>query len=168
MEATTRVRRECEGTVVRVVIENFNNNMTAREMECLWKQQELYVDMIERKLREGEEEAWRRTSQREHKLITRLIKKDQELLEMTAKVARLEASLTRGSIKLRQDLRDKIQHDHSYITPLQGAGPEISVPIKKDQTSKSTQTFGLDKSVWRYSEDEMKNASLLLFLKAGK
>ena len=117
MEAPTK---EFKG---RVVIENFR--MTEGEMERLWAEQNKYIDLLERRLREGEEEAWRMTSRREYLLMLRLIRKEEKLREQTDKIAELKASLAPSSVKMRQISVEKIKHDHDYSSPLQGAGVYI-------------------------------------------
>ena len=117
MEAPTK---EFKG---RVVIENFR--MTEGEMERLWAEQNKYIDLLERRLREGEEEAWRMTSRREYLLMLRLIRKEEKLREQTDKIAELKASLAPSSVKMRQISVEKIKHDHDYSSPQQGAGVNI-------------------------------------------
>ena len=108
MEATSRTR------VVRVVI---NFNKTVGELERLVAEQEEYINLLEKKLRDGQEEAWRKTSLREHELMLRLVKKEQKLREMTARTADLKAQLAPGSVKLRENFLENIEHDHDYTTP---------------------------------------------------
>ena len=110
MEATTCVGPEA----VRDVIEKFNK--TVGELNRLVAEQEEYINLLEKRLREGQEEAWRKTSLREHKLMLRLVKKDQKLREMTARTADLKAQLAPGSVKLRQNFLVNIEHDHDYLT----------------------------------------------------
>lgn len=76
---------ESPGDVSRVIIDDFN--LPAQEMSRLWAQQDKYIDLLESKL-----EKMSRVSQREQMFMFKLIKKKQELKEMTTQLEKLKAS----------------------------------------------------------------------------
>ena len=63
-----------EAGVVRVTIDHLS--MTAQEISRLWADQDKYIDLLESRLGKA--------SQREQKMMSKLLKKKQELFEMTA------------------------------------------------------------------------------------
>ena len=74
-----------EAGVVRVTIDHFS--MTAQEMSRLWADQDTYIDLLESRLEKG--------SQREQRMMSELVKKRQQLHEMTAQWEKLKASRVR-------------------------------------------------------------------------
>ena len=67
--------------VMRVVIENFN--MTAKEMERLWAEQDKYINLLESQLRQSKKKV-KKESQRVQMFRSKVIKKKQELLAQRA------------------------------------------------------------------------------------
>ena len=162
--------------------------MTAKEMERLWAEQDKYIDL----LLEGQEEASRKASQREHELLVLLVKKKREVNEMKALIAELKASLAWSPDKLRQTL-EKVSHDHKYIksdrkesesqavlriqnskstqTDLRCQTTQSTQTVLRCQSTQSTQTVlrcqrthsTQTESSATYTKDEIKNGSLLAF-----
>ena len=157
--------------VMRVVIENFD--MTAKEMERLWTEQDKYINLLESQLRQSEEKV--------QMFRFKVIQKKQEVVEKNAEIAKLKASLARSPDELRQTLR-KVRLDHDYIKPVKEAGPDKSdrrketesqavmrienskstQTVLKVQSTQSTQTESSTKSRI-YTEDDIKKGSLLMF-----
>ena len=71
-----------EAGVVRVTIDHFN--LTAEEISRLWADQDKYIDLLESRLGKA--------SQREQKMMSKLLKKKQELFKMTAQLEKVEVS----------------------------------------------------------------------------
>ena len=76
---------ESPDDVSRVTIDDFN--LPAQEMSRLWADQDRYIDLLESKLGKMS-----RVSQREQMFMFKLIKKKQELKEMTTQLEKLKAS----------------------------------------------------------------------------
>ena len=148
MEADTSMRPECEGGVVRVVIDNFD--MTAGEMSRLWAEQDKYIDLLESRLREGEEKVRGETSRREQMLVMRLTGKEQELQEMTAQIAELKASQAPSSAQLRQTLLD----------------PAVNLVIQRltkecDQQKKAAEEAQNELAAWKFTPDSATGKRLM-------
>lgn len=166
---------------MRVVIENFD--MTAREVERLWAEQDKYIDLLESQLRESEEKV-RKESKRAQMFKWKVIKKKLEVHEKNVEIAKLKASLARSPDLLRQTLTT-VRRDHNYArpVPVEDAGAEKSEreeetesqavlriknskstqTVLNSKSSQSTQTESSAKSTWIYTEDEIKKGSLLMF-----
>ena len=71
-----------EAGVARVTIDHFN--LTAEEISRLWAAQDKYIDLLESSLGKA--------TQREQKMMSKLLKKKQELFEITAKLEKLKGS----------------------------------------------------------------------------
>ena len=148
MEADTSMRPECEGGVVRVVVDNFD--MTAGEMSRLWVEQDKYIDLLESRLREGEEKVRGETSRREQMLVMRLTGKEQELQEMTAQIAELKASQAPSSAQLRQTLLD----------------PAVNLVIQRltkecDQQKKAAEEAQNELAAWKFTPDSATGKRLM-------
>ena len=148
MEADTSMRPECEGGVVRVVIDNFD--MTAGEMSRLWAEQDKYIDLLESRLREGEEKVRGETSRREQMLVMRLTGKEQELQEMSAQIAELKASQAPSSAQLRQTLLD----------------PAVNLVIQRltkecDQQKKAAEEAQNELAAWKFTPDSATGKRLM-------
>ena len=148
MEADTSSRPECEGGVSRVVIDNFD--MTAGEMSRLWAEQDKYIDLLESRLREGEEKVRGETSRREQMLVLRLTGKEQELQEMTAQIAELKSAQAPSSAQLRQTLLD----------------PAVNLVIQKmskecDQQKKAAEEAQNELAAWKFTADSATGKRLM-------
>ena len=148
MEADTSMRPECEGGVVRVVNDNFD--MTAGEMSRLWAEQDKYIDLLESRLREGEEKVRGETSRREQMLVMRLTGKEQELQEMSAQIAELKASQAPSSAQLRQTLLD----------------PAVNLVIQRltkecDQQKKAAEEAQNELAAWKFTPDSATGKRLM-------
>ena len=66
-------------------MENFD--ISPSEIANLWAEQDKYIDLLESRLRESE-----KTSRREQSLMTKLIRKNQELYKVKAELAELKKS----------------------------------------------------------------------------
>ena len=148
MEADTSMRPDCDGGVTRGVIDNFD--MTAGEMSRLWAEQDKYIDLLESKLREGEEKVRGETSRREQMLVMRLTGKEQELQEMTAQIAELKAAQAPSSAQLRQTLID----------------PAVNLVIQKltkecDQQKKAAEEAQNELAAWKFTPDSATGKRLM-------
>ena len=148
MEADTSSRPDCEGGVARVVLDNFD--MTAGEMSRLWAEQDKYIDLLESKLREGEEKVRGETSRREQMLVMRLTGKEQELQEMTAQIAELKSAQAPSSAQLRQTLLD----------------PAVNLVIQKltkecDQQKKAAEEAQNELAAWKFTPDSATGKRLM-------
>jgi len=148
MEADTSMRPDCDGGVTRVVIDNFD--MTAGEMSRLWAEQDKYIDLLESKLREGEEKVRGETSRREQMLVMRLTGKEQELQEMTAQIAELKSAQAPSSAQLRQTLID----------------PAVNLVIQKltkecDQQKKAAEEAQNELAAWKFTPDSATGKRLM-------
>ena len=86
--------------------------MTAIEMKKRWAEQDIYIDLLEARLRQSEEKV-RKESQRVQMFQSKVISKNQEIAKL--------ASLAWSPDVLRQ-----VRLDHYYINPVKDAGPEKS------------------------------------------
>jgi len=148
MEADTSSRPECEGGLTRLVLDNFD--MTAGEMSRLWAEQEKYIDLLESRLREGEEKVRGETSRREQMLVLRLTGKEQELQEMTAQIAELKSAQAPSSAQLRQTLLD----------------PAVNLVIQKlskecDQQKKAAEEAQNELAAWKFTPDSATGKRLM-------
>ena len=148
MEADTSMRPDCDGGVTRVVIDNFD--MTAGEMSRLWAEQDKYIDLLESKLREGEEKVRGETSRREQMLVMRLTGKEQELQEMVSQIAELKAAQAPSTAALRNTLID----------------PAVNLVIQKltkecDALKKQAEEARDELAAWKFTPDSATGKRLM-------